>query len=194
MKFVLIIGPQAVGKMTVGQALAARTGLKLFHNHETIELVKPLLPLDDSGWTLVQELRESVFRAFARSDEYGMIYTGLRYFDEFRDQLYYQGILDLWREECPDTQICIVELEADLEERLRRNGTENRLLHKPSKRDIAWSEADLRKSAAEHRLNSQPGEITEPNYLRIDNTHVSAEEAAAMICERFGFDTPRPLC
>ena len=39
MKLVLIFGPQAVGKMTVGQELAKITGLKLFHNHMTIDLV-----------------------------------------------------------------------------------------------------------------------------------------------------------
>jgi len=39
MKFVLIFGPHAVGKMTVGQELAGITGLKLFHNHMTIDLV-----------------------------------------------------------------------------------------------------------------------------------------------------------
>ena len=38
-KFIQIIGPQAVGKMTVGQELAKITGLKLFHNHMTIDLV-----------------------------------------------------------------------------------------------------------------------------------------------------------
>jgi shikimate kinase len=43
MKFVLIFGPQAVGKMTVGQELAKITGLKLFHNHMTIERVPPFL-------------------------------------------------------------------------------------------------------------------------------------------------------
>lgn len=43
MKFVLIFGPQAVGKMTVGQELAKITGLKLFHNHMTIDLVNPFL-------------------------------------------------------------------------------------------------------------------------------------------------------
>ena len=37
-KFVLICGPQAVGKMTVGQELAKLTGLKFMHNHETIDL------------------------------------------------------------------------------------------------------------------------------------------------------------
>lgn len=39
MKFVIIFGPQAVGKMTVGKELEKITDLKLFHNHMTIELV-----------------------------------------------------------------------------------------------------------------------------------------------------------
>jgi hypothetical protein len=188
MKFVLIIGPQAVGKMTVGQALAARTGLRLFHNHMTIELVRELLPLDKApAWELVKELRECIFRAFAQSDEAGLIFTGLWAFDSPTDYAYFEGVIALWRELCPTAEVFVVELEADFDERLRRNGTGNRLFHKPSKRDIAWSEADLRKSAREHQLNSAPGEITEPNYLRIDNTHISAEDAAAMVCGRFGF-------
>lgn len=36
-KFIMIIGPQAVGKMTVAQELAKITGYKLFYNHITIE-------------------------------------------------------------------------------------------------------------------------------------------------------------
>ena len=39
MKFVLITGPQAVGKMTVGQELEKITDLKLLHNHMTIEIL-----------------------------------------------------------------------------------------------------------------------------------------------------------
>ena len=37
MKLIIITGPQAVGKMAVGKAIAARTDLKLFHNHMTID-------------------------------------------------------------------------------------------------------------------------------------------------------------
>jgi len=187
MKFVLIVGPQAVGKMTVGQELVKLTQLKLFHNHQTIELVRELLPLDGNGWALVQELRESVFRAFARSGEAGMVYTGLWYFDDPMDAIYYNGILSLWREECPDVEIYVVELEADFDERLRRNGTENRLACKPSKRNLEWSENDLRNSQEKHRLNSAPGEIGEKNYFRLDNTSLSAADAARVICERFGW-------
>jgi hypothetical protein len=39
MKFVLIFGDAAVGKMTVGQELCKITDLRLFHNHMTIEPV-----------------------------------------------------------------------------------------------------------------------------------------------------------
>ena len=38
-KFIMIVGPQAVGKMTVGQELSKITNLKLLHNHMTIELL-----------------------------------------------------------------------------------------------------------------------------------------------------------
>ena len=42
MSLVIIFGPQAVGKMTVGHELEKITDLKLFHNHMTIELVVSL--------------------------------------------------------------------------------------------------------------------------------------------------------
>lgn len=37
------IWPTSSWKMTVGQELATLTGLKLFHNHMTIDLVSPIL-------------------------------------------------------------------------------------------------------------------------------------------------------
>jgi shikimate kinase len=33
-----LVGPPAVGKMSVGQSIAERTGLRLFHNHISIEV------------------------------------------------------------------------------------------------------------------------------------------------------------
>ncbi|GAA1641000.1 hypothetical protein [Actinoplanes couchii] len=39
-----VIGPPAVGKMTVGAEIAARTGLRLFHNHMAIEPVLRFFP------------------------------------------------------------------------------------------------------------------------------------------------------
>ena len=62
MKFVMIIGPQAVGKMTVGQELAKITGLKLFHNHMTIELVTPFFNYSsEQGKKLVHSFRMQIY-------------------------------------------------------------------------------------------------------------------------------------
>ena len=186
MEFILIAGPQAVGKMTVGQELAKLTPLRLFHNHMTIELVKGLIPLEEpGGWPLVKQLREDIFRHFVQSGQYGLIYTVVWAFDCPSDWEYVENYLSIFRE--AGANIYIVELEADFEERLRRNNTPNRLEHKPSKRDLAWSERDIRDTAERWRLNSEPGEVTELNYLRIDNTNRSAEEVAWAIKERFGF-------
>ena len=78
-----------------------------------------------------------------------------------------------------------MELEANLEERIRRNETENRLNNKPTKRNIEWSKKDLIKGAKEYRLNSLPGEVKEKNYLRINNSNISAKEVAKIIKEKF---------
>ncbi|MGO4372793.1 AAA family ATPase, partial [Paenibacillus sp. MCAF20] len=76
MKLVIIFGPQAVGKMTVGQELAKRTDLKLFHNHMTIELVSPFFSYgSQTGKRLVGLFREEIFKEVAVSDLEGLIFT-----------------------------------------------------------------------------------------------------------------------
>ena len=61
MRLLVIFGPPAVGKMTVGRAVAARSDFRLFHNHATIE---PLLDVFDYGTppfvTLMTEWRSRV--------------------------------------------------------------------------------------------------------------------------------------
>ena len=52
MKLLLIIGPPAVGKMTVGREIAARSGFRLFHNHHTIE---PLVEVFGYGTAILVE-------------------------------------------------------------------------------------------------------------------------------------------
>ena len=81
----------------------------------------------------------------------------------------------------------VVELEASLEERLKRNKTDNRLEYKASKRDLEWSENDLIKSMTKHKLNSEPGEGEKifKNYIKINNENLSAKEVTTIIKERF---------
>ena len=65
MILVFILGDAAVGKMTVGQELMKITGLRLFHNHMTIEPVIEIFGHYD-GKTIA-DMRELIFRNFAAS-------------------------------------------------------------------------------------------------------------------------------
>lgn len=87
--------------------------------------------------------------------------------------------------ESKGAEIYFVELESGIEERLKRNKTAFRLDQKPTKRNIEYSEMDLIKTMEEHRLNSKEGEITRENYLRINNTNLSADEVARLIKDKF---------
>lgn len=73
MKLVIIFGPQASGKMTIGHALEKSTELKLFHNHMTIELLAPYFGFSSEMWRLATKFRQEIFEAAADSGLYGMI-------------------------------------------------------------------------------------------------------------------------
>lgn len=184
MKFILVFGPQAVGKMTVGHELEKTTELKLFHNHMTIELVSPFFSYGtESGKRLVKLFRKEIFEEVSKSDLDGLIFTYVWAFDQQSDWDYVDEVCNIFESKGGD--IYFVELEADLEERLDRNKSSHRLEHKPTKRNIERSERDLRSSMEKYRLNSKNGEIKKENYIRINNTNLNPEEVAKIIKEKF---------
>ena len=182
MKLIFIIGNTAVGKMTVGQELMKRTGLRLFHNHMMIEPVIEIFGAYNGEVT--QQLRDVIFREFAKTDNYGMIFTYMWAFDSKADWEYAAHVADIFKEQ--GAEVYYVELIAPQAVRLQRNETENRLRHKASKRDLEISRGRLLRADDRYRCVSMPGEIPFENYLRIDNTDISAEDAAVMIQQHFG--------
>jgi len=186
MKFIIIFGPQAVGKMTVGQSLAAKTNFKLFHNHMSIDLVSAFFDYGTpAGKRLVQVIRQEIFEEISQSNLDGLIFTYVWAFDLQSDWDYIEQISNLFQ--ARGANVYFVELETDLEERKIRNKTEHRLLHKPTKRDLQWSENELIETNQMYRLNSLPGEIQQQYYVRINNSTLSADMVAERIIENFGF-------
>lgn len=51
---VFLHGPAASGKHTIGKLLAERTGLPLFHNHLTVDLVTALFPFGSPGFVALR--------------------------------------------------------------------------------------------------------------------------------------------
>lgn len=183
MKLLILIGNSAVGKMTVGQELCKITPFRLFHNHTIIE---PVLEVFGSFYgPAIHRLREVVFEEFAKTDNYGLIFTYMWAFDMQSDWDYIERVKKIF--DLPKEDIYYVELIAPQQVRLERNHTENRLMNKASKRDVAASDARLIRDDENHRCESYPGEISFPNYLRLENANISAEEAAQIIKETFDF-------
>ena len=181
MKLLFIIGDAAVGKMTVGQELMKITGLRLFHNHMTIEPVIEVFGRYD-GKT-ISEIRDVIFTNFAASDSYGMIFTLMMDFDLPSEWEYLEHVKSLF--EPYGTEFYYVELVTPQEIRLKRNVSENRLKNKASKRDIESSNRRLINDDKNHRCVSYEGEIPFDNYLRIDNSDREPDEVARSIKEAF---------
>ena len=180
-----IVGPPAVGKMTVGHELAARTGLKLFHNHHTIELVLQFFPFGSPPFRrLVGEFRRRLLEEVADSDLPGLIFTYVWAFDLPSDEEAVAELSAIFSSR--GARVVYVELEARQEERLRRNETEFRLAQKPSKRDLALSRQRLLDNDAAYQLNSGGRFDDRSDYVRIENTALEAAEVAEQIIGRFG--------
>ena len=181
MKLLFIIGNAAVGKMTVGQELMKLTGLRLFHNHMTIEPVIEIF--GQYNGKVINRLRQVVFEEFAKSDCYGMIFTYMWAFDQQSDWDYIEHVKRIFSPY--NTEFFYVELVAPREIRLQRNVTENRLQNKASKRDIEVSNQRLICADAPYRLESFEGEIPFDNYIKIDNSNLPPDVVAKMIQEKF---------
>ncbi len=166
------------------------TPMKLFHNHMTIEPVIELFGAYNGAVT--ERLRQVVFEEFAKTDNYGLIFTFIWAFDVAYDGEYVQKLTEMYR--AAGAQVDYVELIAPQEVRLMRNRTENRLLHKASKRDVVLSEARFLSAEERYRCVSEPGEVARrlgiapERYLRIENEHLAPEEVAAMIADHFGYE------
>ena len=184
MRLLILFGAQAVGKMTVGQALTRITPMKLFHNHMAIEPVLELF--DDFHSTAILRLREVIFEEFAKSDRYGMIFTIQWALNCQEDWDYIAHVADIFEKAGGQVDYC--ELIAPLDVRLKRNVTENRLREKPSKRNTERSEWLIMNAEEKYRNVSEPGEIPFERYLRLENTNLSPEEAAERIAAHFGYE------
>ena len=188
MKFVIIFGPPAVGKMTVGYELEKLTGFKLFHNHMTIELVLNFFSFGEPQFhRLVGEFRRRIFEEVAASDLPGLIFTYVWALDQASDKAFIDEICNLFHQK--GGEVYFVELEAEQSERLRRNESEFRMAQKPSKRQVEESRRRLLENDKTYKLNSTGDFFFEENYMKVNNTNLSASEVAWKIVDAFGFSS-----
>jgi hypothetical protein len=185
-ELLLIIGPPAVGKMTVGRAVCARTGFRLFHNHHTIEPLREIFGFGTRPFVVLNgEFRRRVIEEAAASGT-RLIFTFVWNVEEQGDADEVRRLVSPYAD--AGLRVSFVELYADLATRLERNTGEERISDKRSKRDLAWSDAHVRELDAAYVMNTRPDHPTPADallagfaHLRLDNTRLSPEAAAAEI-------------
>lgn len=177
--------------MTVGAAIARRTGFRLLHNHQTIDLVLPYFEFGTAPFRrLVGEFRRRIVEEVAASDLAGLIFTYVRAFDEASDTATIEGLAQTFRER--SGAVLFLELQATQEERLRRNEHADRLAAKPFKRDLLESRERLLALDAQYQLNSTGEFDGQADYFRVDNTSLTPHEVAERAIAAFGLATEGP--
>lgn len=183
---IIIFGPPAVGKMTVGRALEKITGYKLFHNHMSIDLALNFFEYDDEAYsTLVEGIRELVFKQFLKGTDKGLIFT---FVWDLEDEYGYRYISRL---EKMGYRVHLVELKASLTALKSRNKSEKRLAEKPSKVNVVASEKNLIEWTSSKKLNTNWSDTLHEQferYMYINNTHLTPEKTASTIVDRFDFE------
>jgi len=181
---VVLFGPPAVGKMTVGHELCRLTGYRLFHNHLTIE---PFLGIFEFGSPsfarLSSEFRRRVLEEAIVSDLPGLVFTFVWALQLEEDRDLVQGYVDL--AEAAGCRVSFVELASPLGVRQQRNNTEFRLAEKRSKRDRAFNDANL-VELERHVMNTgvpTPADalLSGREHLKLDNSDLPAAEAARQV-------------
>jgi hypothetical protein len=176
---VCLIGPPAVGKMTVGQALCRRTGFRLFHGHVVGDALSPYFPFGTPSFSRLVQTWRLTFLEEALLAGLDVVTTVAWRFDEPADAE------SIWDWLCPYAEggrVLCAELVAPLEVRLERNRTENRRRHK----NAYWvTDAYLRDIHAAHRYDSGGAFPFDLPHLRLETEHLSAEAAAQRIVGHF---------
>lgn len=181
----VIFGPPAVGTMTVGCAVCDRSDFRLFLNHHTIEPLADIFGMGTAPFrALTGEFRRRVIEEAAAADV-ALILTMVWNLGGVEDARWVGELVAPYAD--ARLPISFVELAADLDTRLERNRGADRLLAKPSKRDLTWSDAHLHEREKWTMNTDQAvpvpadGVLAAHRHLKLDNRHPDPQTSAERI-------------
>lgn len=176
---IFIYGPPAAGKLTVANELSKLTGYAVFHNHMAQSILTPLFPYEDEHLNKVRsqlskQIRMEIFtEAVANGVSFITTFgaAGSGYFDFFR------AINQAVEEK--SGKMFFVQLLPTTDALLSRVEESSRKAH---------GKIDSKEFLLK-RLTDRPDTLSkypDVEHLRIDNTNISAHEAAKMITQHYG--------
>jgi hypothetical protein len=182
MKLLIIYGAPAAGKLTIATEVARRTGFKLFHNHVSIDCVKPVFDFGTKPFLAMIETIRFAMIAEAAREGVDLIHTFVYAAGE--DDEHFAKLIA--SAEDNSGEVHLVLLTCEPEELKVRIGNDSRVkigkLTDPDAIDRSLSKYDLR--------STYPGR----GSLVIDTTRTTVEQAADQIIEHLALGpTPAAL-
>lgn len=176
MKLLIVFGPPAVGKTTIGKILESKTDFKLFHNHMIMDGVMHLFgvgtPAEDK---LSRIIRENIIRE-AASSNLNLIFTYVWNFAKEKGKTNIDFYKKIYEE--AGGEVLFVELVAPLQTRVVRASDPSRNVEKKyspdSVRVLALNET--------HNFES-PKPFYYENYISIDTEQKTPEDISSEILE-----------
>ena len=178
MKLLILYGPPAAGKLTIANHLASRTGFKVFHNHLSIDCVKPIFEFGSPPFGRLVDLIRRETIAEAARERVDLIFTFV-YASGLDDELFERTISTA---EENGGEAYLVNLTCRPDEIRQRIGADSRVamgkLASPDTFD-QWLERY-------EMYSSYPGRES----LMIDTAETSPRDAAERIIRHFNLGIP----
>jgi len=171
MKLLIIYGAPAAGKLTIATEVARRTGFKLFHNHVSIDCVKPVFDFGTTPFLRMIETIRFAMIAEAAREGVDLIHTFVYALGE--DDEHFAKLIASAEDNGGEVHLVLLKCETD--ELKARIGNDSRVrigkLSDPDAVDGSLKKYDLR--------STYPGR----DSLVIDTTTTTADDTAEQIIQ-----------
>ena len=179
MKLIIIYGPPAAGKLTVGTEICRLTGYKLFHNHISIDYAKTVFDFGTPAfWRLVGRVRYETIAEAAR-ESVSLVHTFC--YELGTDDEHFGKLIAAAEKNGGDVHLVL--LRCNDTERKNRIANESRV-----KIGKLTDPASFDRETQPELSTPLPGRET----LIIDTTETPVEDSAQQVIRQFGIERQIP--
>lgn len=175
MKLIVLYGPPAVGKYTIGKMLAERLGYRFLHNHLIVNMASSVFPMGSAEFVrLGRELSFKIFEEASRGGVSGIVSTFV--YEKDTDDEYVKKTIAFF--EARGDSIAFIRLYCAEEELM------NRVKHASRKGEEKLMSLSTLKEMLENRAITE--QIPFAVSFSIDTTDARVEESLKKVLEYVG--------